>query len=252
MKIKIIPPHTAGVYQIKNNINNKSYIGSTQCLHKRCYEHYRSLKNGKHVNKYLQNSYNKHLDFEFVILEEVEKLEHLTEREEFYIQRYKTNQNGFGFNLRKVSESNRGLTMSAETRAKLSKFHKGKKKPPKTQEYRDKVSKFFKGRLLTAEHKEKISKNHSKHNLGKKLTPEHVEKLRLSHLGHVPSETALEKMSISMRGRNSKLSEDDIIRIKKHIRDGLSLKKISEMFNVSANNISDIKREKIWQYVKIN
>ena len=49
-----------GVYKITNTINGKIYIGSAKGFKKRAYQHTSSLKNGKHQNKHLQASFNKH------------------------------------------------------------------------------------------------------------------------------------------------------------------------------------------------
>ncbi|MEQ8172689.1 MAG: GIY-YIG nuclease family protein, partial [Candidatus Eremiobacterota bacterium] len=59
----------SGIYCIINRVNQKIYIGSAKNLKDREKQHFSLLKNNKHVNKYLQNSYNKHgyENFEFKI-----------------------------------------------------------------------------------------------------------------------------------------------------------------------------------------
>lgn len=49
-----------GVYQIRNLINNKIYVGSTKNLYCRKRSHFYSLNKNNHRNKYLQNAYNKY------------------------------------------------------------------------------------------------------------------------------------------------------------------------------------------------
>jgi len=49
-----------GIYYIKCLINNKMYIGLTNNLRKRFNIHKHYLRNNKHDNPYLQNSWNKH------------------------------------------------------------------------------------------------------------------------------------------------------------------------------------------------
>lgn len=49
----------SGIYQIRNLLNNKIYIGSTKDLERRCRFHFNALNRGKHENKYLQRAYNK-------------------------------------------------------------------------------------------------------------------------------------------------------------------------------------------------
>lgn len=63
--------HHVGVYQIKNKVNGKIYIGSTtQSFELRLKQHVRELKKGVHKNIHLQSSWNKHKEnnFEFSIL----------------------------------------------------------------------------------------------------------------------------------------------------------------------------------------
>lgn len=65
-----------GVYEIKNKINGKRYIGSTSInFNKRLVHHLNELRRNNHKNVYLQNSWNKYGEdnFEFNILEVVDK-----------------------------------------------------------------------------------------------------------------------------------------------------------------------------------
>lgn len=48
-----------GIYKILNTHNNRIYIGQCASFKKRWYQHQRSLINGKHQNKFLQNDFNK-------------------------------------------------------------------------------------------------------------------------------------------------------------------------------------------------
>lgn len=62
----------AGVYQIKNILNNKIYIGSSSNLKKRLSYHLYALRRNKHPNKHLQAAFNKYGEdkFEFNLIEE--------------------------------------------------------------------------------------------------------------------------------------------------------------------------------------
>lgn len=65
-----------GVYEIKNIINSKKYIGSTTMSFSKRLEHHRCLlRNGTHKNKHLQRAWDKYGEdnFEFNILEVVDK-----------------------------------------------------------------------------------------------------------------------------------------------------------------------------------
>ena len=47
----------SGIYRIRNLTNNKFYIGSAINLNKRKNQHFHYLRNNKHHNKPLQNSF---------------------------------------------------------------------------------------------------------------------------------------------------------------------------------------------------
>lgn len=65
-----------GIYEIRNIINNKIYIGSANNIKKRFTRHKRQLKKGIHHNVYLQRSYDKYgkENFTYNIIEETEEL----------------------------------------------------------------------------------------------------------------------------------------------------------------------------------
>lgn len=78
---------SAGIYQIKNLINGKIYIGGATNLASRWKVHKSLLNNGKHSNIHLQRAWNKE-NFVFSVLEECDK-HFLTEREQFYLDTLK-------------------------------------------------------------------------------------------------------------------------------------------------------------------
>jgi group I intron endonuclease len=62
---------TQGIYKIINVVTNDFYVGSSNKFAVRKREHWRQLRNNKHHNKHLQNSWNKYGEssFIFVIVE---------------------------------------------------------------------------------------------------------------------------------------------------------------------------------------
>ena len=80
----------SGIYFIKNKINNKIYIGSSQDIGTRIKAHISRLKSQKHNNKHLLGAYNKYgiNNFTFGIIEEC-SVENLLIREQFYIDNNK-------------------------------------------------------------------------------------------------------------------------------------------------------------------
>jgi group I intron endonuclease len=76
-----------GVYEIRNKINNKVYIGSATNITTRWNQHIENLLYNIHVNYKLQEDYNKYgiSAFSFSILEIVKEQKHLFEKEQEYI-----------------------------------------------------------------------------------------------------------------------------------------------------------------------
>lgn len=107
----------AGIYQIINNITNKSYIGSSKSINNRWNVHRYLLKMGKHSNKHLQYSWNKYgeKNFNFIILEEC-NINDLITREQFFIDTFKPE-----YNIREIASSNEGFNHTIKSKDKISK-----------------------------------------------------------------------------------------------------------------------------------
>jgi group I intron endonuclease len=112
-----------GIYKIGNNKNNKIYIGSSINLNNREYKHFWMLDKGIHDNNYLQNSFNKFdkNSFYFEVIE-LCSINELIVKENYYIDKYKSNNSEFGYNLATVNEFRRN-TYNDEVKVKLSKYN---------------------------------------------------------------------------------------------------------------------------------
>lgn len=121
-----------GIYQIENTINHKLYIGSSINCHKRANRHFSELKNNKHKNKHLQNSYNKYGKevFVFSILEEVLDKINLINKEQYYINILSP-----AFNINQIANSSLGVERSDITKEKIRVANLGLKHP----EWRNKI-----------------------------------------------------------------------------------------------------------------
>ncbi len=210
---------TIGIYQIQNKISGKVYIGQSQDVEYRLKDHLRLLKNNKHPNVHLQNSFNKHgeSNFEFKILEKV-PVEFLTQHEQYWLDVKKEYYSAGVYNIgtcadcpcrgikrgspteehrRKNSEGtkrayaegrktcwNKGLTKEIDGRinyiaSRSSKFWGNR---CKSAEHRKNIGLALRGRYLTEEHKQNLSKA----TVGKKRKPftrEHKEKLSIAKIG---------------------------------------------------------------------
>jgi len=119
-----------GIYEIKNAVNNKKYIGMSKNIKKRWQKHKNMLKKNKHINKHLQNAYNKYGKefFKFSVLEKVSNVDVLVEKEAFYIKKYNTCDRKQGYNFINYDKNYKAITHD-ETKEKLSKLNTGKNNP---------------------------------------------------------------------------------------------------------------------------
>ena len=122
MKLNIDNIEKYGVYIIKNDINNKIYIGSTKMSFlKRIWHHLSCLRNNTHKNPILQRSFNKYGEdnFSFHIIEVCENKNDVPIREQFYLDQYfNSHLRSIIFNINPISS---GLNTTSEVIEKRKK-----------------------------------------------------------------------------------------------------------------------------------
>jgi len=210
-----MPNHSyyCGVYQIRNQINGKGYVGSSTNMAKRWQIHLSRLRRKIHCNAYLQNAFDKYGEtaFEFSVLEEA-KPEDLLEREQDYLDLLCPEYNlspiagsamGCKRSLearRKISDTMRGRTLSAEHRRRMSEARRGERNynygKHLSEETRSKIGVALRGRTLSEETRHKMSEAQR----GRVFSKEHRRKLSEAHKGKSHSEETRRKMSESHRG----------------------------------------------------
>lgn len=118
-----------GIYEIKNRINGKVYVGQSIHIEERIKRHQRELKAGIHHNHHLQRSYNKYgkENFEYIILYQAQQDEDLDELEKQYIEK----ENAFtnGYNATKGGAGDLGMIVTDEFREKMRQLVMGEKNP---------------------------------------------------------------------------------------------------------------------------
>jgi len=190
------------IYAIKNIINNKIYIGSSNNYKLRWGRHKSNLKHNKHDNIHLQRAWNKYGEetFKFDIIEELSKNNILLEKEQFYMDKYKSYDFNFGYNINPIADkppspkgriitdeyrenmrkAQLGHFVSEETKQKMSRAHMGKKKP-RTKEWQEKI----------------VKSRHAGAGYG--CSKETKEKIRQTLLGRKTSEETKLKISIALK-----------------------------------------------------
>lgn len=112
-----------GIYKIVNSVNNKFYIGSassTGGFRKRWNEHKSALRNNRHPNKYLQQSWNKYGEEAFVFeIIEIVTNDTILEREQHYIDTLEPH-----YNLCKIAGNTKGRKLSDKQKKLLSELAK--------------------------------------------------------------------------------------------------------------------------------
>lgn len=225
---------TSGIYEIKNLLNNKRYIGQSQNIYIRVTKHINLLKRNCHSNKHLQSAWNKYGEesFECNALEHCEK-EQLNEKEEYWIDYYNSNNNECGYNIRINAFDNRGLKWSDEQRAKM-------------QQYFDNENGYWKNHTIPREVAEKgweASRN-------KVWTEE--ERLRHSKalLGTKVKDTR--NMKIAQTGETNngaKLKQYEVEEIIYLLHCDYSQIFLSKIYNVSYSTICAINRKRSWAFL---
>jgi len=106
---------TSGIYQIRNLVNGKIYVGSAVDLKARWRLHKANLKSNKHHSKYLQNAWNKYKGeaFLFEILIKC-PINELIALEQYYMDFYQPE-----YNICRTAGSVLGIKRSEETRKKM-------------------------------------------------------------------------------------------------------------------------------------
>lgn len=90
----------SGIYKITCVPTQKIYIGQSQNICKRWYQHTYTLNTNQHRNSYLQRAWNKYGqdNFKFEVIDECD-ISALDDKEKYYIQKFNSMDKDHGFNL---------------------------------------------------------------------------------------------------------------------------------------------------------
>lgn len=130
---------SCGIYKIRNIVIEKVYVGHSQNIENRWWEHRISLRKGDHHNRHLQSSFVKYGEesFEFSILEEC-SIDQLSSREQIWAD---------DFRSKGIELYNQGDYLDSPVRGSH---------PVRSDEWRQNHSKTMTGRSHSEETKQKI------------------------------------------------------------------------------------------------
>lgn len=145
----------SGIYQIRNIINGKKYVGISNDVPRRLQGHKNRLRRGDHANRHLQSAFNKHGEAAFVFEIIVWCPAHeLLIKEQSFIE-----SGEFRYNLKSASGSHYGFRHTKEAKQRIGKAWRGKKRGPMSAEHRAKLSASKRG--IPAWNKGKKSRFHA-------------------------------------------------------------------------------------------
>lgn len=225
----------SGIYYILESKSGRIYVGSSVDMRRRVRQHYTDLVSNIHKNEYLQRTWNKRKseDFSVGVIETVAKKENLLNREQAWMNFFHSFDRDKGFNLTPTAGSNLGF------------------KKTKEQIENNKIA--LRGKRNTNLSEEEASRVKTMINSGKSLKEisevmgAKYETIRSIRRGH--SFKYIDPQIEYDSNMKEKLTEKDVIEIKKMLNNGSRVKDLSIAYNVSHRTISAIKNEINWKNV---
>jgi group I intron endonuclease len=212
-----------GVYQIKNLVNGKVYVGSAVNINHRWVEHKSDLSRQKHHSKHLQYAWNKYgeSNFNFEILEEC-PVEKLIYWEQIWMDSLCACDKRLGYNISPIAGSCLGVKHSEKAKKNMSDSHRGisggennpaaKLTWEKVREIREKyASGKHTQRSLAKDkgiaHSGIVNIIHNETWVDETLSDDYLEKVIKVGIENRSSDEIRAKMSFSRRGEKSSLAK---------------------------------------------
>lgn len=236
----------SGVYKIVNELNGKSYIGSSVNVSNRCGQHFRFLKKGKHPNRHLQRAFIKHGCENFSFHKIVDcRPENILKWEQIAIDGLKPE-----YNICPFANNTAGRKFSEETKDKIRQKAIGRKMPVRTEEHRKNLSRSLSGKPKSEEHMKAF-------HIGRKnqiYTVERKQKISESIKNQYETGKRNRKKSSEHCAKIGKffaaLSDEQVRELRNLRESGKSISFLSEKFGLSKGTICDIAKYKKYKWVK--
>lgn len=258
-----------GIYKILNCKNGKFYIGSSIDIERRFAQHKKALNTGTHNNSHLQSAWNKYGEnnFQFLVLEEVDDVNDLRERETYYLKSTNCTNADIGYNLLNDTNIGLGVRASVEVRKKISSACSGTKngnygrKHTEEELVRIRDNRWGKNYKCkshkrvyikkTPEEKACSRKRMSDFMRNRPVSVETREKLRQARLGKKASAELKQRLSEQRKGdknANSKLTKEQVLEIYEKMNNGVHYKDVCAEYGVGQCLVYKIKRKEHWVF----
>ena len=186
------------IYLTTNMVNGKKYLGKDS-------KNSRSYFGSGTILRKAMKKYGKQ-NFRKEIIEECSSLEHLIEREEYWLNYYNAGNNPNFYNMHNHSSGAPSGKSNKLFGTKMSK------------ELRDKISNGLMGRVQSEETRSKIRQSNIGKNKGKHPSDETRKKLSLAATGRLHTEEVKEKLRIKSMGNKSRTGMPHLQETKDKIR----------------------------------
>ncbi len=230
------------IYSITNKKNKKTYIGQTiRPLQKRWYSH---VYQSKHRSYPICNAIKKYGKENFFI-DEIEKCKasELDEKEKFWIKYYNSISPN-GYNLKKGGNTIRGKDSpwwnkkhSKKTKEKMSKSHIGEKNSNTDLKNKDVENIIF--MIISNKTIKEIAKSFN-------ISEDIVSQIKT---GKTWKHITKNYTNLLDKKTKRKLKKEDVLSIRKLIKEGNDDKSISKIYNVSPRAIYNIRNNKTWKNI---
>lgn len=248
----------SGIYEIRNKIDNKVYVGSSKDIKVRLLAHKNMLKRNKHANIHLQNAWNKfgknNFDFNMLCYYDVANLIQMEQR---FIDINNSCDQKYGYNIvpfadrrelseetkRKIGDKHRGKIMSIESRRLMSLSRKGKKHTPESIK---KMKDAAEGRMASNETRKKISITSK----GRKHSLETRQKISKRLKGRKITEMTRSKIRGFKNSNFKFISEDIVQNILKLNNKNIPEYRISKICSIGRKKVKNILNGKYFEQIK--
>lgn len=235
----------SGIYAIVNRVNGKRYVGSAKRFRTRWNAHRAALNRGVHHSKHLQSAWKKHgADaFVFTIIEFCEPRE-LIAREQAAIDSTRP-----AYNVCLVAGSTFGRVHSADTKIKIAEKATGRKRPPRSAEYREALSASLKGKKKSEAHAAAFQAGRASRVYSEEQRQQVSAGLKEAYRSGRRSRGKSEAHRQKIGQAYAKLTDEQVREIRKLRQAGVTCKELAGMFASNAGTICEIANGKRYRWV---